>query len=138
MAEAQPSFAVGRPPLTALTFAQAKLLLEHQLENDIFVRLVNYELVGGACDRGHAEALRDMQSTQPDIYALTLGLCTAALTSMPHSYAITLGIVEDADGLDRLINELDAEAQQTMSLIRKPTFELIQARHLHAMNYGHR
>ncbi|CAO1631671.1 unnamed protein product [Jaminaea pallidilutea] len=133
-----PFFAIEPPPPMELTAAQAKTLLGYEIEDDIHAKFVDFVLGLKACHEAPPGPLKSIQSSKPDVYALVLGLCTAALNSMPPSYAIAVGVVETADELGRLVAQMDLEAQQTLASIREPTLVSIQARYMFVANFGHR
>lgn len=134
---------VREPPLT---IQQATSLVELFVAGESFAFLFDHPLVSetlrDAVAPGSGRAGNDplaiLRHPRADVYALIIRFCTTALVSIPHSYAITLGLVNSHNELPDVIFQLDREAQRALVTMKHPTFELLQALNLAALSLASR
>lgn len=129
----------GEKPL--LTFAQATELfhLYKSLSNRLL--MIETSEVKAALEEGMASLppagggnIAEMRERVPDTYALLLVICASALSKMPSTYAITMGLVGRCESIPSLMQDLFRTAMQVIDSMPAPTFISIQARNLFQHN----
>lgn len=120
----------GSSFIATLTYAEADNIVSIFQSTDHSFPVIEGERIRSALKEGGSRKLSDLKCTDPHLYALILTVCASTLISLPHSYAISLGIVEKGGDLLGALLKIDEEAQEALNLSRKPTIELISCRAL--------